>query len=269
MRISAALMSAILMFPPVAHAETVNLYAAGSLKAALTEVAKAFEKAQAGTVRVESTFGPSGLLRERIEKGEAAHVFASADTSHPKRLADQGRSIDKVNVFARNQLCTLARAGLAVTSERLLDVMLDPQVRLGTSTPKSDPAGDYAFALFAKAEALKPGARTALESRALQLTGGPASEKAPSNRNPYGWVMEAGKADLFLTYCTNAVLAKADVPSLQIVQIPADLNVGADYAMIELKDSPAAATDLARFILGDEGQAILVKHGFGRGGGAK
>jgi molybdate transport system substrate-binding protein len=264
-----ALIGAILMLSTLAHAETVNLYAAGSLKAALTEVAKAFEKAQAGTVRVESTFGPSGLLRERIEKGEAAHVFASADTSHPKGLADQGRSIDTVNVFARNQLCALARAGLAVTSERLLDLMLDPHVRLGTSTPKADPAGDYAFALFAKAEALQPGARAALESRALQLTGGPASEKAPPNRNPYAWVMEAGKADLFLTYCTNAVLAKAEVPSLQIVQIPSQLNVGADYGMIVLKDAPAPAADLARFILGEGGQAILVRHGFGHGDPAR
>ena len=33
--------------------------------------------------------------------------------------------------------------------------------------------------------------------------------------------------------------------------------------MIVLKDAPAPATLLARFILGEEGQAILVKHGFG------
>ncbi len=224
----------LLMLSTLVHAETVNLFAAGSLKAALTEVAKAFEKGRGGAVRVESTFGPSGLLRERIEKGEPAHVFASANTSHPKRLAGQGRAADPPSVFARNQLCALARVGLAVTPERMLEVLLDPKVRLGTSTPKADPAGDYAFALFAKAEKLKPGARAALEARALQLTGGPTSEKAPGGRNPYAWVMDSGKADLFLTYCTNAVLAKAEVASLQIVQIPAELNVGADYGMIVL-----------------------------------
>src|SRR5262249_4679319 len=149
------LAGALLMLSTLAHSETVNLYAAGSLKAALTEVAKAFEEAKGGKVRVESTFGPSGLLRERIEKGEPAHVFASADTGHPKRLADQGRAAGTPSIFARNQLCALARGDLAVTSERLLDVMLDAKVRLGTSTPKADPAGDYAFALFAKAEKLK------------------------------------------------------------------------------------------------------------------
>jgi ABC-type molybdate transport system substrate-binding protein len=260
-----SLTAAFLMLSTLAHAETVNLYAAGSLKAALTEVAKAFEKSRGGSIRVETTFGPSGLLRERIEKGEPAHVFASADTNHPKRLADQGRSMGQVRIFARNQLCALARSDLAVTSDRLLDVILDPQVRLGTSTPKADPAGDYAFALFAKAEKLKPGARAALESKALQLTGGPSSEKAPPDRNPYAWVMETRKADLFLTYCTNAVLAKREMPALQIVQIPAFLNVGADYGMIVLSQAPSAPSELARFVLGKEGQAILASYGFGGG----
>jgi ABC-type molybdate transport system substrate-binding protein len=253
------------MLSPLVHAETVNLYAAGSLKAALTEVAKAFEAKSGGKMRVETTFGPSGLLRERIEKGEPAHLFASADTGHPKRLTDQGRSAGLLTVFARNQLCALARGGLAVAPERLLDVMLDPKVRVGTSTPKADPSGDYAFALFAKAEGLKPGARAALESKALQLTGGPTSEKAPPARNQYAWVIEGGRADLFLTYCTNAVLARKDLPSLQIVQVPAQLNVGADYGMIVLKDAPAPAAELAAFVLGEAGQAILMKHGFGRG----
>ncbi len=147
--------------------------------------------------------------------------------------------------------------------------MLDPAVRVGTSTPKADPSGDYAFALFAKAEALKPGAKAALEAKALQLTGGPASEKAPAGRNQYAWVMEGGKADVFLTYCTNAVLAKKELPKLQIVQIPRDLNVGADYGMVVLKDAPPAALELARFIAGADGQAILVKHGFGPGDPSK
>ncbi len=245
--------------------QSVNLYAAGSLKAALTEAARTFEKASGGRARVEATFGPSGLLRERIEAGAPAHVFASADTDHPKRLADQGRAAGPPSVFARNRLCALARAGLAVTTERLLEVMLDPNVRVGTSVPKADPSGDYAFALFAKAEGLRPDARAALESKALQLTGGPASEKAPPDRNPYAWVMDSGKADLLLTYRTNAMLAQMELPALQIVQLPAHLDIGTDYGMIVLKDAPAPAMELARFVLGAAGQAILTRHGFGLG----
>ncbi|HET7154360.1 MAG TPA: substrate-binding domain-containing protein [Hyphomicrobiaceae bacterium] len=167
-----------------------------------------------------------------------------------------------------HQLCALAREGMQVAPATLLDTMLDTSVRVGTSTPEADPWGDYAFALLAKTDKQKSGARTILESKALQLTGGPTSEKAPDGKNLYGWVMASGKADVFLTNCTNAVLAQKDVPSLQIVQIPPDLNVAADYGLIVLKDAPPAAQALAQFILGDEGQAILVKYGFGRGDGA-
>lgn len=262
---SALFASALLVMSVASNAEGVNLYAAGSLKAALGEVVQAFESQNLGNIRVEPTFGASGLLRERIEKDRAAHVFASADLGHPTKLADAGLAGSNVAVFARNQLCALARDGLELTPATLLDVMLDPAVRVGTSTPKADPSGDYAFALFAKAETFKPGARAVLEGKALQLTGGPASEKAPAGRNQYAWVMENGKADVFLTYCTNAVLARKDLPTLQVVQIAPELNVSAEYGMIVLKDAPASATKLARFILGEEGQAALVKHGFGRG----
>jgi len=254
----------MILLPAVASAETLNLYAAGSLRAALTDVVRAFE-AKSGGLRVETEFAASGLLREHIEKGEAAHVFASADLGHPKKLADAGLTRTQVSVFARNQLCALARAGLSATSAGLLETLLDPGVRLGTSTPKADPSGDYAFALFAKAEARKPGARVALEAKALQLTGGPSSAKAPDGRNQYAWVMESGKADIFLTYCTNAVLAQKEVPALQIVQIAPELNVGADYGMIVLKSAPVAADKLAAFLRREAGQAILVGYGFGRG----
>ena len=48
----------------MARADTVQLYAAGSLKAALADVAKAFE-AKTGD-KVEAKYGPSGLLKNEI-----------------------------------------------------------------------------------------------------------------------------------------------------------------------------------------------------------
>ena len=248
-------------------AETVRVYAAGSLKAALTEVARALEARAPGAVRIKTEFAASGLLRARIEAGEAAHVFASADTGLPRRLADAGLAAGKVAVFARNRLCAIVRDGLHVTPATLLDALLDPAVRVGTSTPKADPSGDYAFALFAKAETCRAGARAALEANALQLTGGPLSAKAPEGRNQYAWLMEGGQADLFLTYATNAAAARREMANLAIVEIPAELQVAADYGMIVLKNAPPAAARLAHFILAPEGQAILVRHGFGPGDG--
>ncbi|MBL8670929.1 MAG: molybdate ABC transporter substrate-binding protein [Alphaproteobacteria bacterium] len=241
-----------------AAAEPVRLYAAGSLKAALGEVAASFA-AKAGTP-VAETYGASGLLRERIEKGEPAEIFASANMEHPAAVARaRGRTVAP---FATNVLCALARPEVAATPQTLLDRMLDPMVKLGISTPKADPSGDYAWEAFARAEALRPGARAALERKALQLTGGPTSPQPPKDRSVYGLVFEQRQADLFLTYRTNAVVAAREVPGLSVVDLPPALAVGATYGLTVLSDRPQAQA-LAAFIRSGDGQAILARHGFG------
>lgn len=112
----------------------------------------------------------------------------------------------------------------------------------------------------------KPGSAEILKVKALQLTGGPESAKAPEGRNQYGWVMDTGQADIFLTYCTNAVPARKEVPGLKIVQIPPELSVGADYGLLVLDEGEPAAWRLALFILSPEGQSILAGYGFVTGG---
>ena len=253
----ALILDMLLMTAP-ASAEPLRVAAAGSLRAALTEVVQAFGTTPGG-VPVTETYGPSGVLRQRIGAGEPFDVFASANMEHPEATGRE-RGVPAV-LFARNRLCAIARPGLEVTSETLLDRMLDPAVRLGTSTPRADPAGDYAFALFARAEALRPGARAALEGKALTLTGGPSSTQSPSGRDPYAWQFERGAADLFLTYCTNAVLARAADPALRQVAIPETLAVAADYGVVLLSDRPEAA-HLVLFLLSPVGQAVLARHGF-------
>jgi ABC-type molybdate transport system substrate-binding protein len=253
----AALLAALIFAMPAA-AEPVRLAAAGSLRAALAEVAQAFARAPGGAA-VTQTYAPSGLLRQRIAGGEPFEVFASANMEHPEAV---GRERNRPTVlFARNALCAIVRPGLEVTPATLLERMLDPAVRLGASTPRADPAGDYAFALFARAEVVRPGARAALEAKALLLTGGPESQRPPQGRDLYAWQFERNAADLFLTYCTNAVLARAADPALRQVAVPEALAVGADYGLILLSDRPEAVR-FAMFLLSPGGQAILDRHGF-------
>ncbi|MCW2243777.1 molybdate ABC transporter substrate-binding protein [Azospirillum canadense] len=240
--------------------DTVRLFAAGSLKPALTEVARDFE-AMTG-IRVEATFGPSGALKDRLAGGAAADVFASANMEHPRALAQGGQALPP-RPFARNQFCALARPPVALTSATLLDRLLDPAVRVGTSTPKADPAGDYAWELFAKADALRPGSGRVLRAKAMQLTGAPDSPKPPDDRSVYGWLMEQDRADVFLTYCTNARLAVEEEPVLKVVAIPESLAVGALYGLIVLKKGNAARGNaLADHILSEAGQAVLERYGF-------
>jgi molybdate transport system substrate-binding protein len=139
--------------------------------------------------------------------------------------------------FARNRLCALVNPELEVDSASLLERMLDPSVKLGFSTPKADPSGDYAFDVFHKADAIRPGVQAALEKKALQLTGSPSSVTPPAGRTAYGWYIAEGHADIFLTYCTNAVAAQKENPRQQIVNLPDNLAVGADYGLTVISGS--------------------------------
>ena len=87
-----------------AAAETIQLYAAGSLKLALTQVAQTYE-ASTGN-KVEAKYGASGLLKNEISSGAKADVFASANMEHPQALHDEKKSGPVIR-FARNKLCAL------------------------------------------------------------------------------------------------------------------------------------------------------------------
>jgi ABC-type molybdate transport system substrate-binding protein len=257
-RIALALLTAMTTAPAFA-AEPVLLHAAGSLRSALTEVAGAFVAASGR--EVQAKFGASGTLKDEIAGGARAEVFASANMEHPQALANAKKS-GPVVLFARNRLCALVRPGLDVSSATLLDRMLDPDAKLGTSTPRADPAGDYAWEVFRKAEKLKPGSFAVLEAKALQLVGGPTSPTAPPGRALYGMLMAEGKADIFLTYCTNAREARQQNSGQQIVALPDELAVGADYGLTVLDGASRRAYQLVMFILSVDGQRILAKHGF-------
>jgi molybdate transport system substrate-binding protein len=247
------------MTVPVFAAEPILLHAAGSLRSVLTEIAGVFEAA--GGEKVQMKFGASGLLKDEIAAGARAEVFASANMEHPRALASAGKS-GPVVLFARNRLCALARPGLDLTPSTLLDRMLDQSVKLGTSTPRADPSGDYAWEVFRKADAIRPGAGVALERKALQLTGGRASAAPPEGRSAYGWHVAEGRADIFLTYCTGALEAQKQNPGQQIVDLPSELAVGADYGLTVMNGAPPAAYRFAMFILSPDGPRVLAKHGF-------
>jgi molybdate transport system substrate-binding protein len=244
---------------PAKAAEPVQLYAAGSLRTALTEIAATLE-AQTG-IKVQAKFGPSGTLKDEIAGGARTDVFASANMEHPHALASARKS-GPVVLFARNRLCALARPGVAVNTATLLERMLDPTTKLGTSTPRADPSGDYAWEVFRKADKLRPGVFAELERKALKLVGGPDAPTAPAGRTVYGMLMADGKADLFLTYCTNAMEAKKDVAGAHVVALPDELAVGADYGLTVIANAPPDAYRFAMSILSADGQRILARYGF-------
>ncbi len=244
-----------------AQANALTVYAAGSLRGALTQIGQDFE-ASAGGVKVNFVFGASGLLRDRLQSGEQADVFASANMDHPRALADAGKA-RPVQAFARNALCALAAPGFELRGKSLAERLLDADVKIGISTPKADPSGDYAFEMFERIEnSGVVGAAERLKRKALQLTGGPSSPPPPADRNLYGALMSSGQADVFITYCTNAAIARKEVPQLQTLPVPEAINVSAGYGLAVMQSAAPLAQRFVEFILGAAGQRRLAEAGF-------
>jgi molybdate transport system substrate-binding protein len=239
------------------RADPARIYAAGSLIAPLKRAIKAagLDASQVA----DPVFGPSGGLRERIEKGEAADLFLSADMGHPQTLA-KSRPQTLVMPFARNTLCLLSHQSLGLTQANALNTMLDPKVRLATSTPLSDPGGDYTFAVFKRAEAIRPGAEAALSQKALQLMGGPAAMTPLAGHSIPASIFLADKADILVNYCSGQGDVMRDVTGLASIRLPPAIDVVATYGLAVLTDNPAAAR-LALFLLSDRGQAIIAGNG--------
>lgn len=259
MRLMFLLLAACLFGVAPARAdERLHLFAAGSLTDAMAEL---LAKSGIPANRVAAPiFGPSGTLRERIEQNAPADILASADMQQPRRLARE-RGNRPVLMFTRNRMCLLARQTLGLTAANMLDRMLDPHLRLVTSTPHADPGGDYAWAVFARAEALRPGAKAALEQKALSLVGGPTSKPLVPGHGQVAGVFLADKADMMLGYCSSAVAVLHDVPGLVSVALPPDLTVGPAYGMVVLTDK-SLADRFAVFVMSEQGQAILAQYGF-------
>lgn len=258
----ASMTLAFLTTPMAAKAQdgSLTLFGAGSLREAMTEIAASFTKATGR--RVTTSFGFSGLMREKIEAGEHADIFASADLGHPKRLLSEGRATQLV-LFTRNTLCAVGPTGGRLTASTLLDRLLDPSVPLAIFPPQQDPVGDYSLAMFRRLDALRPGASAAVEARAQILN----PSMLPRSLNPgedlVAVLLSEKRIGLHITYCSTALgrLAK-HVPDLEVVALPPEVRVGPEYGLALLKEARPGAAELGLFILSTEGQKVLAKHGF-------
>lgn len=256
-RIAGCFIALVLLASP-ALADTLRVVGAGSLTEVFTDLLRRFPPG-ADTI-ASPEFGPSGLMREKIESGLDADLFASADMEQARRLA-AGHPERPVIHFTRNRLCAIARSPVGLTAANMLDRLLDPAVRLATSTPGADPGGDYARGVFARAEAIRAGARAALEAKAQQLYGGANTPLLVPGKGPIEGIFLSDRADVAFAYCSGARAVTREVPDLAVVPLPPELTVGPAYGMVLINPKPVTLR-FAAFIMSEGGQAILRAHGF-------
>lgn len=241
-----------------ARADEVVLYGAGSLRAVLTEIVQDFSKKSG--IKVRTAFGPSGLMREKIEQGDKVDILASADMASPRKLQKDGRA-SAVVMFTRNRLCAFALPEARLAGANFAERLLDPAVKLGTSTPKADPGGDYTWAMFRLIDKRNPGAFAKLDAKAQKIVGG-STTSTPAEQDPIADSFKNGQINVMMGYCSGAAQRKAATPSLEVIQVPDAYETGPEYGLALSRSDNAAAVALTLAILSPEGQAAFGRYGF-------
>ena len=164
-----------------ASAQTVTLAAAGSLEAALGEAG--IELRDPVQDRSE-TASAEQIAPKGIEEGDRPELFALSQHGPSGAACGYRMGDGPMVLFARYQLHAWS-AGTRVSSDTLLDALLRPDLRVGTSTPKADRAGTTP-GRSSKRRSCAPAASRCSPAKALQLTGGAESDKAPKARTSTG-----------------------------------------------------------------------------------
>jgi molybdate transport system substrate-binding protein len=221
--------------------DTLTVFAAASLKASFTQLAKTYETGHPGTT-VTLSFAGSADLATQIRQGAPADVFASADTGNMDKLQQAGLVDGEPAIFATNTLA------LAV--------------------PPGNPAGIRSFADLAK-----PGTRLVQCARQVPCGAAAAAvaQQAGTDLNPVseensvtdvlGKVI-SGEADAGLVYITDVKSAAGKVEAVPFPEAAAAVNSYPIAALANSRNSKdgQAFVDL---VTGPEGQQVLAEAGFG------
>jgi molybdate transport system substrate-binding protein len=219
--------------------------AASDLAPALPDLRAAF---QAGTgLDVEFTVGSSGQIAAQIDRGAPIDVFMSAHADWVDWLEARGRIAASTRaVYAVGRLVVLARdpAARPGSAERLRTA-IDDGARVAIANPAHAPYGRAA--------------REALERMGLWTAAEPRIVHAENVRAALRMV-ESGNADVGVIARS---LALEDETGSWLV--PDSLHAPLLQTLVLAAGAPGdrgVARAWTRFVLGPEGRAILVAHGF-------
>lgn len=235
---------------PPSNTSTLTVFAASSLTDAFEEIGQSFEISHSG-VTVRFNFAGSQFLRTQIEQGALADVFASANSKEMDTLVTGGFiTKDTPQIFLTNQLIVILPAANPTGLEKLED-LANPGIKLVLAA-EDVPVGKYARQAL---EQMNSKFGTGFKDKVLS--------NVVSNEDNVKQVVvkvQLGEADAGIVYVSDAVAA----PDVKSIEIPADMNVIAEYPIAVLTQSPLQdlASDFFTYVLSPEGKAILQKWGF-------
>ena len=235
---------------PTSETGTLTVFAAASLTDAFTEIGAAFDAANPG-VTTTFNFSNSQALRTQIEEGAPADVFASASGKEMDILVTNSFvTKDVAQIFLANKLVVILPADNPAALENLED-LAKPGIKLVLAAEEV-PVGKYARQAL---DLLNGSFGVDFKDKVLA--------NVVSNEDNVKQVVakvQLGEADAGIVYISDSIAA----PDLKSIEIPADLNVIANYPIAPLLKSENAnlAAKFTEYVLSAEGQAVLQKWGF-------
>lgn len=235
---------------PTPEPETLTVFAAASLSEAFNEIGRNFEAAHPGAT-VAFNFGGSQNLRTQLDQGAVADVFASANQKEMDGAVTAGLVVSgAAHVFLTNQLIVILPKDNPGRVEKL-DDLARPGLKLVLAA-EDVPVGSYARQVLEKLEA-----QFGAEFKDKTLANVVSNE---DNVKQIVAKVQLGEAEAGIVYGSDAVAA----PALQVIAIPPEFNVIAQYPIAALARAPHP--DLARafvdYVLSSVGQTALKKWGF-------
>jgi molybdate transport system substrate-binding protein len=196
-------------------------------------------------------FAGSQNLRTQIEQGAPVDVFASANDKEMAALVAQNMiQAGAPEVFLTNQLVLILPKENSAGIVSLEDLG-KPGLKLVLAA-EDVPAGRYARETLEKLNAMF-GAQYMDRVLANVVSNEDNIRQAVTK-------VQLGEADASIVYLSDAVA----VPDLQKIEIPAEMNVVAEYPIARLEEAanPELADDFIEYVLSVDGQATLKKWGF-------
>ncbi|MFS0717943.1 molybdate ABC transporter substrate-binding protein [Arthrobacter sp. 1P04PC] len=222
--------------------KALTVFAAASLKAPFTALARSFEASHPGT-KVTLSFAGSSDLATQLGQGAPADVFASADPANMAKVTGAGLAEGSPRNFASNTLTIAVPPANPAGITSFAD-LTRPGTRVVVCAPQV-PCGAAAVAVEGKT-----GVRLA-----------PVSEES-SVTDVLGKVA-SGEADAGLVYVTDVQGAAGKVKGVPFPESAAAVNTYPITALRGSRDKDLAGAFLDE-VTGAEGQKVLADAGFGR-----
>ncbi len=222
-------------------AQTVRVAAASDLARAFTDVGKEFEKAT-GT-KIVFDFGSSGLLAKQIEQGAPFQLYAAANRAFAEQVVKSGKcDASSLALYSRGRVVLWSKSGAPA---KLTDLTDPKYKRIGLANPDHAPYGKAAQQALEKA-----GVYDAVKDR-LVLT---------ENVQQAMTYAKEGSVDIAFVALSLAIANE----SKTYLPIELDLHDPLEQTLVVCGSGPATerARELAKFIIGDKGRAIMEGYGF-------